>query len=152
MNVTRLTKFVIILALVMGAAPAGAGPLDCGGLIMPVTDMRAGGRGYTRHHPGVDLMAPYGAPIRAAAAAASVPACPPPMTITSKSNVLISLSPDLKKMFHVKHFSEVLIIHLNVVYSNHPLLANAEPAEDEVQYIIDGDFSSDFANGARRQP
>ena len=67
MNVTRLTKFVIVFALVMGAAPAGAGPLDCGGLIMPVTDMRAGGRGYTRHHPGVDLMAPYGAPIRAAA-------------------------------------------------------------------------------------
>ncbi len=68
MNVTRLTKIVIILALAIGATPATATPLDCGGLIMPVNDMRAGGRGYSRHHPGVDLMAPYGAPIRAAAA------------------------------------------------------------------------------------
>ncbi len=68
MIVTRLIKIVITLALAVGAAPAFAAPLDCGGLMMPVNDTRTGGRGYSRHHGGVDLMAPYGAPIRAAAA------------------------------------------------------------------------------------
>lgn len=68
MIVTRLIKIVMMTALAIGAAPAIAAPLDCGGLMMPVSDTRAGGRGYSRHHGGVDLMAPYGAPIRAAAA------------------------------------------------------------------------------------
>ncbi len=36
--------------------------------MMPVSDVRGAGRGFSRYHGGVDLMAPYGAPIHAAAA------------------------------------------------------------------------------------
>ena len=34
--------------------------------MMPVAEVRGNGRGFSRHHGGIDLMAPYGAPIRAA--------------------------------------------------------------------------------------
>ena len=68
MITARLLNIIVISTLALGSLPAAAAPLDCGGMMMPVSDMRAGGRGFSHYHPGADLMAPYGAPIRAAAA------------------------------------------------------------------------------------
>jgi murein DD-endopeptidase MepM/ murein hydrolase activator NlpD len=40
----------------------------CGGMIMPAESLREVSRGMSRGHAGLDLMAPHGSPIRAAAA------------------------------------------------------------------------------------
>ena len=48
------------------AVPAvGAG--FCGTMIMPPTELREISRGFSSYHSGIDLMAPMGSPIRAAA-------------------------------------------------------------------------------------
>src|SRR5688572_24896074 len=73
------------------------------------------------------------APMRAAEAAASVPAWPPPTTITSKP---------VKRIVP----RETFII---VVYQ---LLTDAELAEDHVQNVLDIHPPSDPAQGAGRQP
>src|SRR5208337_1482427 len=39
----------------------------CGRMLMPATQLHELSRGFSAHHSGVDLMAPYGSPIRAAA-------------------------------------------------------------------------------------
>lgn len=60
-------------ALLLGmllALPAAAAPPDggfCGRMVMPAVQLRELSRGFSGHHTGVDLMAPYGSPIRAAA-------------------------------------------------------------------------------------
>src|SRR5580658_2800409 len=63
----------LLLALLLGlllALPAAAAPPDggfCGRMLMPAVQLRVLSRGFSAHHSGVDLMAPYGSPIRAAA-------------------------------------------------------------------------------------
>ena len=37
-------------------------------MVMPVAQLKTVGRGYQRGHGGIDLMAPYGSPVQAAAA------------------------------------------------------------------------------------
>src|SRR5580698_10153846 len=63
----------LLLALLLGlllALPAAAAPPDggfCGRMLMPAVQLRELSRGFSQYHSGVDLMAPYGSPIRAAA-------------------------------------------------------------------------------------
>jgi murein DD-endopeptidase MepM/ murein hydrolase activator NlpD len=60
---------VILLGLLL-ALPAAAAPPDggfCGRMLMPAVQLRVLSRGFSLQHSGVDLMAPYGSPIRAAA-------------------------------------------------------------------------------------
>ncbi len=60
-------------ALLLGlflASPAFAAPRAdsaCSGMIMPPEHLNYVSRGFSRGHSGLDLMAPYGSPIRAAA-------------------------------------------------------------------------------------
>jgi len=62
-----------LLTLLLGlllALPAAAAPPDggfCGRMLMPAVQLHELSRGFSAHHSGVDLMAPYGSPIRAAA-------------------------------------------------------------------------------------
>lgn len=53
-----------LTGLVVTALPALA---ETCGMAMPASALRTVGRGYARHHGGIDLMAPYGSPIQAAA-------------------------------------------------------------------------------------
>jgi murein DD-endopeptidase MepM/ murein hydrolase activator NlpD len=59
---------VTIGALVAGfAAPSHAETGDdCASLLMPAVQLKQVARGYTGFHPGLDLTAPYGSPVRAA--------------------------------------------------------------------------------------
>src|SRR5271156_4061763 len=60
---------VLLLGLLL-ALPAAAAPPDggfCGRMLMPAVQLRELSRGFGGHHTGVDLMAPYRSPIRAAA-------------------------------------------------------------------------------------
>ena len=65
--ITRIVTlhFAAALSLIL------AGPADaiesCGGMLMPVMQLKQVSRGFSRFHSGVDLMAPYGSPLRAAA-------------------------------------------------------------------------------------
>jgi hypothetical protein len=59
----------LLLGLLL-ALPAAAAPPDggfCGRMLMPAVQLHELSRGFSAHHSGVDLMAPYGSPIRAAA-------------------------------------------------------------------------------------
>lgn len=58
---TTLLLFALCLAL-----PAQAASF-CGDMLMPPANLREISRGFSAHHSGIDLMAPYGSPIRAAA-------------------------------------------------------------------------------------
>jgi murein DD-endopeptidase MepM/ murein hydrolase activator NlpD len=51
----------------MAALPAWGAPAFCGAMQMPPTDLKYVSRGFHGGHAGVDLMAPRGSPIRAAA-------------------------------------------------------------------------------------
>ncbi len=55
----------LLLALCL-AAPAQAASF-CGTMTMPPANLREISRGFSAYHSGIDLMAPYGSPIRAAA-------------------------------------------------------------------------------------
>jgi murein DD-endopeptidase MepM/ murein hydrolase activator NlpD len=55
----------LLLALCL-ALPAQAASF-CGEMVMPPGELRQISRGFSAHHSGIDLMAPYGSPIRAAA-------------------------------------------------------------------------------------
>jgi murein DD-endopeptidase MepM/ murein hydrolase activator NlpD len=56
---------ILLLALCL-ALPARAASF-CGEMTMPPANLRQISRGFSAHHSGIDLMAPYGSPIRAAA-------------------------------------------------------------------------------------
>jgi hypothetical protein len=58
--------FLATLAVIASATPAAA-DLACGSLVMPAGQLKQVSRGITRHHSGLDLVAPLGSPARAAA-------------------------------------------------------------------------------------
>lgn len=60
----------ILIALSLFATPALPAAADtmCGAMLMPAAQLKQVARGVSRHHAGLDLTAPYGSPVRAAAA------------------------------------------------------------------------------------
>jgi murein DD-endopeptidase MepM/ murein hydrolase activator NlpD len=71
MRATALPRFTLLLliplVLTLGLAlPVQAASL-CGTMTMPPAALRQVSRGFSAYHSGIDLMAPYGSPIRAAA-------------------------------------------------------------------------------------
>jgi murein DD-endopeptidase MepM/ murein hydrolase activator NlpD len=64
----RLTA-LLLLGLLLARPATAAPPVGefCGQMLMPAVQLRVMSRGFTAYHSGVDLMAPYGSPIRAAA-------------------------------------------------------------------------------------
>lgn len=71
---TRTAKlFVIVLGLQLGILPAWHSAAHaqfsaCTQMVMPVAQLRTVGRGFSSYHGGIDLMAPHGSPVLAAAA------------------------------------------------------------------------------------
>jgi murein DD-endopeptidase MepM/ murein hydrolase activator NlpD len=63
----RLTALLLGLLLALPAAAAPASGEFCGAMAMPAVQLRQISRGFSAYHSGIDLMAPYGSPIRAAA-------------------------------------------------------------------------------------
>jgi murein DD-endopeptidase MepM/ murein hydrolase activator NlpD len=66
-----MRKILLLLCLVLAPVAGFAGPPGnafCGLMQMPPEQLSYVSRGFSRFHSGVDLMAPYGSPIRAAAA------------------------------------------------------------------------------------
>lgn len=55
------------MAACMPIATAAAAD-TCGSMLMPASALKQVARGFTPYHSGVDLTAPYGSPVRAAAA------------------------------------------------------------------------------------
>src|ERR1700685_4184338 len=65
----RMPSLLLLSLLALPVAAAAAPPDGgfCGRMLMPAAQLRVLSRGFSQHHSGVDLMAPYGSPIRAAA-------------------------------------------------------------------------------------
>ncbi len=69
-----LPLWIVTLITVIAAVPAWAqrgtqiGVSECTDLLMPVVQLKTISRGLSSYHSGIDLMAPYGSPVRAAAA------------------------------------------------------------------------------------
>src|SRR5580658_3940925 len=63
----RLTVLLLGTLLALPAAASPPGGEFCGHMLMPAMQLRELSRGFSSYHSGVDLMAPYGSPIRAAA-------------------------------------------------------------------------------------
>src|SRR3974390_2974759 len=59
-------RILILLAALCVAIPARAANF-CGAMMMPPADLKQVSRGFSSYHSGVDLRAPYGSPVRAAA-------------------------------------------------------------------------------------
>ena len=69
MHHKTLLLTIVILVLNLTAAPAFAAAPHCSDMIMPTAALTAVGRGFVSGgHPGIDLLAPQGSPVRAAAA------------------------------------------------------------------------------------
>jgi hypothetical protein len=63
------TSMLVIPLLALLATPAIAEAPHCSDMLMPTAALKAVGRGYTPGgHAGIDLLAPMGSPVRAAAA------------------------------------------------------------------------------------
>jgi hypothetical protein len=58
----------VIFALALMAANAAVAAPPCGSMMMPPAALKSVGRGFSAWHSGIDLMAPRGSPVRAAAA------------------------------------------------------------------------------------
>jgi murein DD-endopeptidase MepM/ murein hydrolase activator NlpD len=52
----------------IGTASYASLSATCGSMLMPAAALKQVSRGFSSYHSGIDLMAPYGSPIRAAAA------------------------------------------------------------------------------------
>ena len=57
----------VIFALALMAANAAAAASYCGDMMMPPAALKNVGRGFSAWHSGIDLLAPQGSPVRAAA-------------------------------------------------------------------------------------
>jgi murein DD-endopeptidase MepM/ murein hydrolase activator NlpD len=67
--ISRFIAAVTILLLALPPAVARAEVQDaCGSMLMPAAQLKQVSRGFSAHHSGVDLTAPYGSPVRAALA------------------------------------------------------------------------------------
>ncbi|MCW3474600.1 M23 family metallopeptidase [Limobrevibacterium gyesilva] len=64
----RKTPLAFVLATFVGIGGPAAAQVSCGDMLMPVVQLKQVSRGLSRYHSGLDLMAPYGSPVRAAAA------------------------------------------------------------------------------------
>ncbi len=65
-SISRFVAAVTITTL-LGLASHGAVAADsCGSMLMPAANLKQVSRGFSSHHSGVDLTAPYGSPVRAA--------------------------------------------------------------------------------------
>ena len=64
----RAAALLVGLCLAFPALGAPRGDSACDGMIMPPEHLNYVSRGFGHGHTGVDLMSPYGSPIRAAAA------------------------------------------------------------------------------------
>lgn len=62
-----MAAFLFGLCLALPAQGAPRGNSACGNMLMPPQQLHEVSRGFGHGHTGVDLMAPYGSPIRAAA-------------------------------------------------------------------------------------
>lgn len=58
---------ITVMAACMPITTAAAAD-TCGSMLMPASALKQVARGFTAYHSGVDLTAPYGSPVRAAAA------------------------------------------------------------------------------------
>src|SRR5579871_4389390 len=63
----RAAALLVGLCLALPAHSAPRGDSACGDMLMPAAQLREISRGFGHGHTGIDLMAPYGSPIRAAA-------------------------------------------------------------------------------------
>ena len=66
-----ISRFVAVVtfAAILASVPAGAFAADaCGSMLMPAAQLKQFSRGFSNHHSGADLTAPYGSPVRAASA------------------------------------------------------------------------------------
>jgi murein DD-endopeptidase MepM/ murein hydrolase activator NlpD len=70
MTRARKTLALVTSVFVIGLAdpPKPAAAQACSDMLIPVVQLKTIGRGVSRGHAGIDLMAPYGSPVRAAAA------------------------------------------------------------------------------------
>jgi hypothetical protein len=76
MNPFRIALAMMALAsTALASAPARA-DLACGSLLMPAGQLKQVSRGVSGHHSGLDLVAPHGSPLRAAAAGTVIAARP----------------------------------------------------------------------------
>jgi len=64
----RAAALLLGLCLAFPAQGAPRPDSACGNMLMPPAQLREISRGFGHGHTGIDLMAPYGSPIRAAAA------------------------------------------------------------------------------------
>jgi len=73
---TKRSRFVAVVTILAGTvlgtlslpSAALADPANaCGSMLMPAASLKQFSRGFSAHHSGVDLTAPYGSPVRAAA-------------------------------------------------------------------------------------
>ena len=68
----RITVYFLLVTLLgltaADNARAQSRALECQDMLMPVAQLKTVGRGMSSYHAGIDLMAPYGSPVRAAAA------------------------------------------------------------------------------------
>ena len=71
----RAATAAVIAVSMAFAAPAHA-DLACGSLLMPAGQLKEVSRGIAGHHTGLDLVAPHGSPLRAAAAGTVIAAHP----------------------------------------------------------------------------
>lgn len=60
-----LRPLIFVLALMAAQAAAAAAP--CGDMMIPPAALKTVGRGFSAWHSGIDLLAPWGSPVRAAA-------------------------------------------------------------------------------------